>query len=145
MLKTVCVYLALALGAGALFNGLFMLLDPWRWYLSVPGVTTTGLFNQHFIRDIGLIFLLLGGAFTLGAVRETYRVVLWSGVAVWLCGWPVMASALQITNEPTLFDPVNWTLAALYSSRPAPPEMFTLLNVTPWMSAFPSGRPHRML
>jgi hypothetical protein len=105
MLKTVCVYLALALGAGALFNGLFMLLDPWRWYLSVPGVTTTGLFNQHFIRDIGLIFLLLGGAFTLGAVRETYRVVLWSGVAVWLCGhalfhfWEV---AVGICSPPAL-------------------------------------------
>ena len=36
-------------------NGLFMLLAPSTWYHFVPGVTHTGPFNQHFIRDIGLI------------------------------------------------------------------------------------------
>jgi hypothetical protein len=35
-------------------NGLFMLVAPLVWYEFIPGVTDTGLFNQHFIRDIGL-------------------------------------------------------------------------------------------
>ncbi|HVJ53953.1 MAG TPA: hypothetical protein VM689_15900 [Aliidongia sp.] len=47
-------------------NGLFMLVDPWAWYELVPGVTSTGFFNQHFIRDIGIIQLFLGAAFVLG-------------------------------------------------------------------------------
>ena len=36
-------------------NGLFMLVAPAVWYDAVPGVTDTGFFNQHFIRDIGMI------------------------------------------------------------------------------------------
>ena len=36
-------------------NGLFMLVAPMPWYNLVPGVTDTGFFNQHFIRDIGII------------------------------------------------------------------------------------------
>ena len=34
-------------------NGLFMLIAPQVWYEFVPGVTDTGFFNQHFVRDIG--------------------------------------------------------------------------------------------
>ena len=44
-------------------NGLFMLVAPQVWYELVPGVTDTGFFNQHFIRDIGIIQLFLGVAF----------------------------------------------------------------------------------
>ena len=49
-------------------------------------MTTTGPFNQHFVRDIGLIFLLLGGAFLVGAARPQSRVVLWGAAAIWLSG-----------------------------------------------------------
>ncbi len=44
-----------------------MLAVPADWYFAVPGVTTTGPFNQHFIRDIGLIFVLIGVAYIWGA------------------------------------------------------------------------------
>ncbi len=50
-----------------------MLVAPEDWYLAVPGVTDTGPFNQHFVRDIELIFLLLGGAFLLGASQPVMR------------------------------------------------------------------------
>ena len=76
MLKNSCIAIALVLGAAAIANGVFMLIDPERWYLNVPGVTTTGPFNQHFVRDIGLIFLFLGGAFLIGAVRPELDSVL---------------------------------------------------------------------
>ena len=49
-------------------------------------MTATGPFNQHFLRDIGLIFLLLGGAFLLGAVLPHSRVLLWAAASVWLTG-----------------------------------------------------------
>ena len=67
-------------------NGLFMLIAPAPWYHLVPGVTLTGPFNQHFVRDIGLIFLLLGGAFLAGAALPHVRVLLWAAPSIWLTG-----------------------------------------------------------
>ena len=55
-------------------NGLFMLIAPEAWYEFVPGVTDTGFFNQHFIRDIGLIQLFLGVAFGVGLVQPERRI-----------------------------------------------------------------------
>ncbi len=86
MLKRTCIAVALVLGVAAIANGIFMLIDPERWYFSVPGVTTTGPFNQHFVRDIGLIFLFLGGAFLLGAARPDLRIAFWAAPSIWLLG-----------------------------------------------------------
>lgn len=80
------LFVAAVLGGLAIANGVFMLVAPEAWYFAVPGVTTTGPFNQHFVRDIGLIFILLGGAFLIGAARPHVRVVLWSAAIIWLCG-----------------------------------------------------------
>ena len=77
---------AILLGIGAIANGVFMLVSPANWYFAVPGVTTTGPFNQHFVRDIGLIFIGVGAAFLLGAIRPVYRTVAWGAAAVWLSG-----------------------------------------------------------
>lgn len=84
-MKQICLTTAVILGLAALANGISMLVAPLGWYFAVPGVTTTGAFNQHFIRDIGIIFLFLGGAFLAGAARADLRVVLWSCAALWLC------------------------------------------------------------
>jgi hypothetical protein len=85
MMKQTCLATAIILGLVALANGIFMLVSPLGWYFAVPGVTTTGAFNQHFIRDIGIVFLFLGAAFLAGAARPDARVVLWSCAALWLC------------------------------------------------------------
>ncbi|MFZ5675878.1 MAG: hypothetical protein ACOZAM_23220 [Pseudomonadota bacterium] len=86
MLKSTCIAASIVLGAAAIANGTFMLIDPERWYFTVPGVTTTGLFNQHFVRDIGLIFLLVGSAFLVGALRPHLRIVAWAAPSIWLSG-----------------------------------------------------------
>jgi hypothetical protein len=65
-------------------NGLFMLAAPLVWYDSVPGVTDTGFFNQHFIRDIGIIQLFLGVAFIVGLLRPERRIGLWVAATLWL-------------------------------------------------------------
>ena len=72
MLKSASLGIAMLLGVAMIANGVFMLVSPEGWYLAVPGVTSTGPFNQHFVRDIGLIFLLLGGAFWPGRRCRTY-------------------------------------------------------------------------
>jgi uncharacterized protein YjeT (DUF2065 family) len=65
-------------------NGLFMLVAPLVWYDLVPGVTDTGFYNQHFIRDIGLIQLFLGVAFGIGMFRPERRIGLWAAATLWL-------------------------------------------------------------
>jgi hypothetical protein len=86
MLKPLCLGLAVLLGVALEANGVFMLVAPESWYFAVPGVTSTGPFNQHFLRDIGLIFVLLGGAFLVGAARPQLRVFLWGAPTIWLSG-----------------------------------------------------------
>jgi hypothetical protein len=85
-MNRVVLGVAILLGIGAVANGIFMLISPANWYFAVPGVTTTGPFNQHFVRDIGLIFMGIGAAFLLGAARPVYRTIAWGAAAVWLSG-----------------------------------------------------------
>lgn len=67
-----------------LVNGAIMLIFPREWYDFVPGVTDTGFFNQHFVRDIGIIQMFLGAAFGIGFFRKTIRVELWVAATLWL-------------------------------------------------------------
>jgi len=85
-LEKLCFWVAVAMGVGAAANGAYMLISPAAWYFAVPGVTGTGPFNQHFIRDIGLIFVLVGAAFLAGAARPAMRTALWGAAALWLAG-----------------------------------------------------------
>ena len=54
-----------------------------------PGVTGTGFFNQHFIRDIGLIQLFLGVAFVVGLFKPERRIGLWLVATLWLAAHAV--------------------------------------------------------
>ena len=82
-LALVCAMVALN-GLFLSVNGLFMLAAPMTWYELVPGVTETGFFNQHFIRDIGIIQLFLGAAFAVGMIRPERRIGLWAAATLWL-------------------------------------------------------------
>lgn len=86
MLKSLCLTLGMALGVGSAANGLYMLAKPEPWYYAIPGVTMTGPFNQHFVRDIGLIYLLTGAALITGTLRPQVRVALWGVPTLWLAG-----------------------------------------------------------
>jgi hypothetical protein len=84
--RSLILGLAALLGIGLGANGVYMLADPASWYFAVPGVTTTGPFNQHFLRDIGLIFILTATAMLAGVVRADMRIALWSASGLWLAG-----------------------------------------------------------
>lgn len=83
-MNKVIMGLALALGVAMLGNGVFMIVAPESWYWSVPGVPDRGPFNQHFIRDIGFVYLLGGAAFIYGAIYTHNRVLLWLAPTAWL-------------------------------------------------------------
>lgn len=135
MLKQLCIALAVILGFGALANGAFMLASPANWYFAVPGVTTTGPFNQHFLRDIGIIFLFIGTAFLIGAARPSYRIVLWAAASLWLtchalfhvwevaagiCGPSALARDFPAVSLPALIG-LALTLWAVRDRRAARP------------------------
>jgi len=78
------VSLAALLGAAMFANGVFMLVNPEAWYFAVPGVAAAGLFNQHFIRDIGIIELFIGAAYAVGIWKPALRLGLWGIPTLWL-------------------------------------------------------------
>ena len=76
MARIVTVILAVILGA----NGLVMLFaGPW-WYGVVPGVPATGPFNPHFVRDIGVAYLVSAAGLGWFAARPRE-------------GWPALVGA----------------------------------------------------
>ena len=80
-------------------------------------MTDTGFFNQHFIRDIGIIQLFLGVAFGVGMVRPERRIGLWASATLWLCAhalfhfWEVAVGICAASAIPRDFPAV--TLPAL--------------------------------
>jgi hypothetical protein len=108
-----CTGAAAVMGILAVANGVFMLASPNRWYIAVPGVTSTGPFNQHFIRDIGLIYLLIGAMLMAGAATPRCRVLLWAVPTSWLCGhalfhfWEVAAGISGHSAMARDFSPVT--------------------------------------
>lgn len=69
------------LGIGLFANGLTMLTVPAVWYALVPGVSETGPFNPHFIRDIGAAYLMAGTVLPWFALDEAARPAAWAGAA----------------------------------------------------------------
>ncbi|HVI33638.1 hypothetical protein [Phenylobacterium sp.] len=59
-------------------NALAMLLAGWWWYGAVPGVTATGPYNPHFVRDIGAAYLVTAAGLAWFAWRPRE-------------GWPALA------------------------------------------------------
>lgn len=80
----------------ALANGFFMLTDPFGWYQMIDTVRFTGPPNQHFIRDIGLAYIISGAILAFAAKYPQGRWLaalagsLWLGVHGALHIWEVM-------------------------------------------------------
>lgn len=83
------------IGLGSLATALWMIARPAAWYTSFPGVTQTGPFNVHFVRDIGvtlaiMALLLLWSATRPGRSRGTHVLVtayFLGHAAVHIAGW----------------------------------------------------------
>ncbi len=57
----------------ALANGLFMLIDPFRWYDAIGTVKATGPANAHFIKDIGLAYIASAALIGFAAANPALR------------------------------------------------------------------------
>ncbi len=76
MWRIVAIALAAVLG----LNGLAMLFGSFWWYNAVPGVIATGAFNPHFVRDIGMAYLVTTGGLVWWVWRPAQ-------------GWPTLVGA----------------------------------------------------
>jgi hypothetical protein len=66
------VFLVSALGN--LANGVWMLADPAGWYATLPAaVPDFGPLNEHFVRDIGATFTMLGLGCAWATLRASVR------------------------------------------------------------------------
>ncbi len=91
MKRALSALLAATMGA----NGLVMLLaGPW-WYGAVPGVTSTGPFNPHFVMDIGAAYLVVGVAFAWLAASGS---VMARGAAVAAALFLCLHGAIHLTH-----------------------------------------------
>ncbi|MEI2300868.1 hypothetical protein [Ensifer sp. MJa1] len=111
---------------------LHMLYDPEGWYYFVPGVTDTGMYNQHFIRDIGIIQGFVAIAFLVGMFKTERRLELWTAATLWLiahacfhywevvvgiCSASVIVRDFPAVSLPAIFGIVACTWAAMSSSE----------------------------
>ncbi len=86
MKDRIIVTVALLLGFVMVVNATWQLAAPESWYWAIPGVPDRGPFNQHFVRDLGIIYALSGIGLILGALRPRQRLGYWWAPTVWLVG-----------------------------------------------------------
>lgn len=81
----------------ALGNGAFMLTDPSGWYDFIGTVKATGPENRHFIRDIGIAYLVSAGLIGYAAINPFMR---W-GSALAGTGWLTLHGLLHVWEVST--------------------------------------------
>jgi hypothetical protein len=81
-------------------NGLWMLAAPCSWYLDLPvRVPDTGPFNPHFVRDIGVTFVVLGAGFGWCATNLDRCYPVHLGLTAWFVGHAASVAGLLLTTE----------------------------------------------
>ncbi len=76
-------WILVVLGALNATNGAWMLADPSGWYHGLPAaVPHTGPLNEHFVRDIGSVFVMMAIALAWAAASPAARVPLLAMVAL---------------------------------------------------------------
>jgi hypothetical protein len=86
--SSLAAVLALVMGG----NGLAMLFAGLWWYGVVPGVTATGPYNPHFVRDIGAAYLVVGASLAAFAIRPRQA---WPAVAA-AAGFLTLHAAIHV-------------------------------------------------
>jgi hypothetical protein len=125
MSRIVTVIIAVVLG----LNGLAMLFASFWWYNAVPGVIATGAFNPHFVRDIGMAYLVTFGGLVWFLVRPVQGWPALVGSAAFLtlhaaihvfdasCGRSPLADAIR--DLPGVYLPALATAWIAFAKRPA--------------------------
>jgi hypothetical protein len=79
--QTVRRLLGLMIGISQIGLGLWLIIAPQAFYATVPGVSETGPFNPHFVRDIGCAFFVAGAGLAWLALDRRARAAALAGAA----------------------------------------------------------------
>ena len=95
-------------GVGNVLNGAWMLADPPGWYAKLPAaVPDFGPLNEHFVRDLGSVFTLLGLALVWAAVVPRLRVPMLTIVT----GFYVLHALVHVLDTLRgLVGPAHWAI-----------------------------------
>jgi hypothetical protein len=101
-------WLLLLLAATSAANAIWMLANPASWYHDLPAaVPDTGPFNAHFVRDIGVAFVMLALAFAWAAFEPRWRKPLVGMATVFLAGHALLHLVDTLRGE---LDGDHWLL-----------------------------------
>ena len=96
------------LALGNFANAGWMLWDPHLWYTDLPaGVPDFGPYNEHFVRDLGAVFLCLGVALGWAAWRPAFRLPL---VAITTLFYALHAAGHVFDTARGFVDAHHWWL-----------------------------------
>ncbi|SLN45455.1 hypothetical protein PEL8287_02331 [Roseovarius litorisediminis] len=99
----------LGLCAWFIFVAAYLLLAPHSFYENIPGVSDSGPYNSHFMRDVGFAFLASGAAIGFGALKGDRRLVLFGAA------YPVLHGGFHV---------MHWLEGGVPFSLPAMAELF---------------------
>ena len=95
----------IVLGLIHFITGPIAFFAPEAFYEAIPGAKMMGPFNIHFIRDVGLTFIVRGGAMIYGALH-------WNqGVAVVGAAWPALHALFHIQIQISRGLPFDFIMA----------------------------------
>jgi len=80
------------LAANWLLNGIWMTWRPQHWYDHMPQAPQTGPLNEHFVRDYGSVFMLIGAAVLVTLLRGTFT----RSKHVWVLWFFVVHASLHV-------------------------------------------------
>lgn len=75
-----------------LVNGVWMAVWPAHWFDHMPQAPQTGPLNEHFIRDYGSVFFLIGAAVLITLARGTFT----RGKHVWVLAFFLAHAGLHV-------------------------------------------------
>jgi hypothetical protein len=131
--------LLLVLAAGNVANAAWMLADPHLWYTDLPAdVPDFGPYNEHFVRDLGFVFLTLGGALVWAAWRPAWRLPL---VAVTAAFYVLHAAGHVFDTARGFVDAHHWWLDLPTVYLPA--VLLVAMTVVLMRSSVPAAHPER--
>lgn len=113
---------------GNVANGLWMLADPVHWYYTLPaGVPDFGPLNEHFVRDVGCAFTVLGAVLGVAAVWPSWRLP----ALVAVTGFTVLHAAVHVLDTARgLVGAEHWMIDLPGVYAPA----VVLLALTGWVA-----------
>jgi hypothetical protein len=120
----------LILGLLSFFNGSWMLVSPESWYTDLPaGVPDTGPYNGHFIRDLGLVFVMIAFGFFWCTHRPSRSWPVLFVITIFFSGHAVLHLLDLFTSRlphshwtmdtPAVFLPAALLIALTIKTKPA--------------------------